>query len=292
MTFIELMLPHVAPFMLVLARLGGLFVFTPILSSPTMPVRAKALLLVILTVATYATIPGEQQVPVALDVFSLGVAVFGEMLIGVVIGLVAMVPVVSAQMGGLVIGQQMGIAIANIYDPSVESESTIVGQMLLYAAMAAYVALGGLEVTLGSLVATFGHVPVGGAWAVMHAGGGVASAGDVFVGMLASGFGLAMRIAAPVLAILFLETAAMAFVMKTMPQLNILSVGFAIKIVAGFVALTISLAAIGEVMRHGDGGVIDALDTVWDWAMTLGGGAEAEAVGVGGGGAGEGRGDG
>jgi flagellar biosynthesis protein FliR len=38
------------------------------------------------------------------------------------------------------------------------------------------------------------------------------------------------------------------FIMKTMPQINVMSVGFAIKIVAGTVMLMMSLFAINEVI--------------------------------------------
>jgi flagellar biosynthesis protein FliR len=50
---------------------------------------------------------------------------------------------------------------------------------------------------------------------------------------------------------------AMGFLMKTMPQINILSVGFAIKIVVGLTILAATLYAIDEVVVDELSGIID-----------------------------------
>lgn len=50
-----------------------------------------------------------------------------------------------------------------------------------------------------------------------------------------------MRIAAPVVLVLLLVSASMGIVVKTVPQINVLVVGFPIKIAVGLITLGLSL---------------------------------------------------
>src|SRR5690606_26729433 len=151
-----------------------------------------------------------------VDLIMLVPLVVGETLIGMTIGLIVSIPVVSVQMGGLLMGQQMGLGIANVFNPAVDTEGDIVGQILLYLALSSFLALGGLESMHLALAESFAQAPIG----TMSAGRAPL---DLIVALTASGYELALRVAAPVMCILFLETLVIGFLMKTVPQLNILS---------------------------------------------------------------------
>src|SRR5258708_11073923 len=97
-------------------------------------------------------------------------------------------------------------------------------------------AVGGVEGSYMALVSTFKNVAVG-AFALDRV------PLDAIVGVITSGVELAMRVAAPVLAIVFLLMISLGFVMKTMPQINVMSVGFTIKILFGVGMLAASLTA-------------------------------------------------
>ena len=56
-----------------------------------------------------------------------------------------------------------------------------------------------------------------------------------------------MRVAAPLLALVFLETVAMGFLAKTVPQLNVLSLGFPIRILLGLGVVAVGLVVISDV---------------------------------------------
>ncbi|MBC7833699.1 MAG: flagellar biosynthetic protein FliR [Phycisphaerales bacterium] len=241
MTPLDGLYQHIGPFLMVLARLGGLFLFAPILSSASVPYKARVMLAIILSLAVYPAIPASQQVPIALDLYSLAPAMFFEVLIGLAIGLVASLPMYGVQLGGLIIGQQLGFGLAGIYNPALDTESDVVGELLLNIALAIFIGIGGLENVFLALAATFTQIPLAGA------GPGSAPL-ELTVGLVSSGFELALRIAAPVLCILLVETLATGFIMKTIPQINIMSIGFAVKIIAGFGALIGALYAMQEVI--------------------------------------------
>ena len=92
-------LDHVPTAMLVIFRIGGLMIFGPLLSSVIIPMRVKLFLALILGLAVYPTVSTQITVdlPVVLDLWSLGPLVFTELLIGAAIGFMATLPLVSVE---------------------------------------------------------------------------------------------------------------------------------------------------------------------------------------------------
>lgn len=243
---------HVGPFVLVLSRLSGVMILAPLLASASIPTQARALLAVMMTLAVYPVLPAQEQAAsLPGDVLSLGVLVAGETLVGFSIGLVAMLPLAAAQLAGLVMGLQMGFGLAAIVNPALETESDLLGEALLYLALGAFLAMGGLEALFLAAASSFGHVPMGMASASM-------APAQLVSGVISSGFEVAMRVSLPLMAIILAETIATGFLAKTIPQMNILSLGFAVKVIAGLAAIVAGLRAmdgalsehVGETMRR------------------------------------------
>lgn len=248
--------PHIGPFLIVLSRVSGLFVFAPVLSSSIIPGRIKALFAVAISCAAYAVLlpalSAHGAIGVPQDLFELGALVGFELLVGVAIGFLASLPLLATELGGLIVGQQLGLGFARVYNPAMESDADVVGQLLFYMAMAVFIAVGGLEIMFSILLNTFGHVPPGG----FRVTGDFITLG---AGMLTSAYELAIRIAAPVLCLIFLETFALGFMNKTAPAFNILSLGFPIRIMLGTIALIAALGPIQEGILDLTGDVLNTL---------------------------------
>lgn len=266
MSDLSSILDHVIPFLLVVFRLSGLFVFAPAISGTIVPAQMRVLLCVMLAAGMYPSVAGHPTDWSGIDVLSLGWLVAGETLIGLAMGLVAAMPIYAAQMGGLMMGQQMGMGLANVYNPALDVEGDTVGQMMLFMAMTVFIAFGGLEALFLTVAGSFSWIPAG------FAAGGVASGAmvmgqmdgsgpaggagltaatlELMVGVLGSGTELAIRVAAPVLCIIMLETVAMGFVMKTMPQLNVMTIGFAVKVLIGILGLVLALKAVEHAIHE------------------------------------------
>ena len=235
----ESLLMHVPALMLVLTRLGGLFIFTPVISSAIIPPQIKALLLVMLTLAIYPTLDLHETVPVSMDLATLAPMMAAEMLIGAAIGLAAFVPAASLQLAGLFMGQQMGLAIASVLNPAIDLEGNSIGQLLYYLGVATYVSVGGLDMLFLAVVNTYDAVAPGAATIA-------AAPLDFLVALIHSGFVLAFRVALPVVTIIFLESLAVGFIMKTVPSLNIMSFGFPIRIIVGLFVLMVAIILISD----------------------------------------------
>jgi flagellar biosynthetic protein FliR len=81
-----------------------------------------------------------------------------------------------------------------------------------------------------------------------------------------SGFELALRVASPILGVISLLLIAMGFIMKTMPQINIMSIGFSLQIVTGLTTLMVLIGIIGTVA--GDE-ILNVLNMLSDWIVSF-----------------------
>ncbi|MFT3686089.1 MAG: flagellar biosynthetic protein FliR [Phycisphaerales bacterium] len=256
------LLLQVVPLTLIAFRLSGLFVFAPMLAGVSVPVKVRVLLCFITAVAMVGlarpTMPGS----IPGDAVSFCFLAAGEAVIGLVIGLLALLPVIAVQLGGTIMSQQMGLSLATVYDPSTESDTDVVAGLLLQGAMVIFVLLGGLEVLFIAVARSFSTVPLGGVVIEAHA----SSALKLITGLLGSGFELALRVSTPVLGIILVETLASSMIMKTVPQMNIMSIGFGVKVLLGLGALILALHSIDEAVG---GHILDAGRQILNWPQAI-----------------------
>ncbi|MHC4990144.1 MAG: flagellar biosynthetic protein FliR [Planctomycetota bacterium] len=250
----EVILAHVPPALLVLFRLGGLAIYAPVFGARVVPGRVKVLLMVMITVAVYPVLDAEvfAAAPLELSLWSLLPIVGLELAIGLLIGYLASLPLIAIQTGGLVMGQQMGLGFARFFNPAADTEADVIGQMLFFMTLAGFLVIGGHEAIVLAVLHSFEHIPLG----------GFVPDGDLLVfinGLLTSALELAIRVAAPLLALIFLESVAMGFIAKTVPQLNVLSLGFPLRILAGLLIIFLGLQVIDTVVMEATGDVMDAI---------------------------------
>lgn len=252
-------LGHAVPFALVLFRLAGLFVMAPLLTSVVVPMRHKALLAMMLAAATYPVVLTRVAIPAAADLPALVPMLLAEAMIGLVVGALASLPLLCVEMSGVIAGHTMGFGLARVYNPEADLDADVLGQLLMYIATGVFIAAGGLEQLFAGVLRSFDRVPLG-----TFASGKAPL--DLFVGVLGSGLELALRVAAPVVGICLLLIVALGVVGKTLPALNIMTVGFTIKLVVGILIVVLALHAIRDAVGEHVGG---ALAQVRGWIDSL-----------------------
>lgn len=236
-------LPYVPVWLMILFRLTGIFVLAPVLGSSTVPRIVKVFLALGLSFAVWPMLWMDSEASANLaaavsgmDLWSLGLLVGLELLIGYVIGYAASLPMVGMQLGGHMIDQQMGLAMAEQYNPEIDGQAGVTGQLFFMFALALFVGAGGLNVMLHTLAQTFRHIPLGGFASFEQVA-------HMVVGLITIMFELGLRIAAPLLCLTFLVSVGMGFLMRTVPQFNILSVGFAIRILSSLLVMMMLVGA-------------------------------------------------
>ena len=232
---------------LLMARIGGLVTFVPFFSSSTIPAKTRIFLAagITLVVLPFA---GE-TVTAPADLGSLVVGMTGELLIGMVMGLIVSIVFSGLQLAGLIIDQQMGIGMAQVFDPLFDEETSVLSQFYFWLAMVIFLSIRGHILLVGALVKSLKTIPPG-QFVVSE---------DVVMSLtniLQVSFVIAIQIAAPLVVAIFLTTLAMGFVARTVPQLNILSVGFSIRLMLGYVLVIVCLIPVIEIFQR-------SLDTVF-----------------------------
>jgi len=242
---------HLPGWVVVLFRITGIFVFAPVFGSQTIPRQVKVFLAVALAFCAYPALAGGNGATAAafgainatgFEMWRLPALAGIELLVGLAIGYLASLPLIAMQVGGRLIDQQMGLGIAGVFNPELDEQSGVIAEVLFIFALAGFVLADGHRVMVATLIGSFERVPPAG---LIDPGGLL----ELVVGMLGTTFELAVRVAAPVTALLLLLTLGMGFIARTVPQFNILSVGFAIRILTTMAVLVPGFAVLAMVYQ-------------------------------------------
>lgn len=237
-----ILVPIVLRYSLVLARLGGVLVASPLLGNRMFPARirvhAACLLAFIFAVAPGVAVPGEVPQHVGL----LFIFALREIAIGLIMGMFVRLISAAAMMGGSLVGIQMGLAAAQAVDPQGGGQITLIGQVLGFMTVAILFALNAHHVVIAGLYHSFTVAPIGelglgnGALYEVHqAGAGL--------------FRVCIGLAAPVITAVFVTNIGMALIARTMPQMNIFVVGFLLTISIAYFTLALSTGAFVEAVE-------------------------------------------
>lgn len=246
--------------LLVAARLTGVVLATPVLSNAGVPVNVRALLVAALSAMMLpAALPG-----LRLD-WSLGQAVvgmMGELLIGAVLGMAASTVMLASQLAGHMVAQQAGLSIGEVFNPTLESEATTLQELWYYVALAAFIAVGGLRRCFEILLGSFATLPP---LTIFSRGSDSGDAiGEAAIGLIDLSTRLALQLAGPTMLALLLSTLAMGFLVKTMPQFNVLTVGFTVKAVLGLFMVAATMSGTGDIMSDAVGDSFEHVTALLD----------------------------
>ncbi|HLK11898.1 MAG TPA: flagellar biosynthetic protein FliR [Candidatus Binatia bacterium] len=225
-------IPDPVPFLLVLARIAGLILAAPVFGHTLVPARVRVALAAVLALALAPALPAPAAAPATL--WGLAGALAVESAVGVLLGFTAQLVFAGVALGGQLAGMQMGFGVASLFDPTEQTQVTVVAQWQQLLVLVVFLVLDVHHLLLRALIQSFRLVPVGtAALGAPTAGGVVTVAGDVF--------GIAVRLAAPVLVVLLLTNATLGVLARVIPQLNVFVLGFPVNVGAGLVALGAAL---------------------------------------------------
>ncbi|MEX0866518.1 MAG: flagellar biosynthetic protein FliR [Pirellulales bacterium] len=244
----ELYLDKFIIFTLVLARLTGLAVTAPVFGSRDIPPRIRGLMAFALALVV-APAQWDTVVEHPDNLINYATFIGCEILIGAILGLGIMILFQGIQVTGRLIAQVSGMALADAFDPTFDASIPVHAQLLTYITLAVFVLVGGLEQLIDALLRTYHHMPAGAA-AVP------ANLSETFTALIANSFELGVRASAPVVTALLLSTLVMGLIGRTMPQFNILAVGFGMNAMMTLIMLAFSLGLIVYLFQDG------AVDTI------------------------------
>jgi flagellar biosynthesis protein FliR len=242
-------------FALVAGRIGGLLMFQPLLGAMGVPVKFRVMLVLALAALMTPLVPTPDLRSAGLLEIVIGMA--SEVLLGGFVGVIGAIAFVAMQLAGQIIAQESGLAFGQIADPSSDEELTVLSSFYAQVGMVVYLTLGGHRALFAACMETFHTIPL--LSPIRFDEGTI----QLLCDALRSGENIAIRVAAPTVVTLFLVNIALGFISRTVPQLNITTLGFSMKALIGFVVMAASLPA--AIQAFGDG-----MSVLTNWLDTFG----------------------
>ena len=246
-------------FILVLVRVSGIISTAPVFGSSNIPPQIKVVLSLVLALILYPFIPLITVYPDRPDHYIMLIA--SELLIGLVLGIIARFLFGAVEFAGTVIGFQMGLGMAMVFDPQSQEQISLVGRFENATATLIFLAMDGHLIVLQALVRSYSVLPPGGA-----------SINRPLVENLtelsASVFVIGLQIGAPLIVALFLANAVVGLLARSVPQIQVFVVGFPLTLLLGFLFLFFGMPFFAQAVHQ----MFEKLDTQFFEAIKLLGG--------------------
>ena len=221
---------HFEAFVLVLLRVSAMVVTIPVISEGTIPVRFKAALSIIIAIVIFPLVVGQIPPTKNYHIIQLIFLMIGEALIGITIGFVSRFIFAAIQTAGNIIGLEMGFSIANVIDPMSSEQISIVTELQYLIAMLLFLTLNAHHLFFQAIIQSYVVLkPLS-----FHFSGSLMqlifeASKEMFV--------IALKLAAPIMAVMVFTNVALGIMARTVPQMNIFIVGFPLQIALGLVFL-------------------------------------------------------
>jgi flagellar biosynthetic protein FliR len=239
-----------------LMRISGVMLVAPIIGSAYVPIRIRALIAVVLTVAVA---PFAREIPsVALLSIDFFLVMIREVAIGFGIGFILRLVIDAAVIGGQVLATSMGLHFATVIDPNQGGTPTlgqfyvIVASLLLLVTNTHLALIELLAESFTALPLSTAQLTPGAAMLIVQFGGT----------MLVNGLQLAL----PSVAAILMVNVAFGVVSRAAPSLNLFAVGFPIAMLVGFFVTLYSVAHLMPIWQQ-------AVESAFRTMLQLAGGA-------------------
>jgi flagellar biosynthetic protein FliR len=226
---------NVTTFMLLFIRWSALLAFLPVFNFQTIPNRVKAAFVFWFTIVTFPMVPIITFEPTLNNIF---LAIINEITFGFFTGIALQIVFMILQFAGQLISFVMGLTMATIVDPNSGIQTPVISQFFNLVAVVVFLAVDGHHLMLKFVADSLTTMPFGEFF-------NMNSMAEYLLHEMNHFFTLGFSLAFPILAISFLSDIIFGMIMKSMPQFNLLVIGFPIKITLSFMVIT---AILGSMM--------------------------------------------
>jgi flagellar biosynthetic protein FliR len=223
-----------AGFILPLARILGLIMVAPGFGHNSVPARVKIGLGIFITLAISPTLSVME--PIALYSFQGLLTLAMQTMIGIAMGFIMQLVFAAVEMAGELIGLQMGIGFATLYDPNNSAGSGIVSQLLSWLALLAFFATNAHLALIATLTDSFQALPI-----TPHLVPGMGMGMKTVANSASVIFQSGVQLALPIIAVLLLTNIVLAVLTRSAPQMNIFAIGFPVTLGIGLIMLDLAL---------------------------------------------------
>lgn len=233
MDTITIPLRPVLLFAVVLARVGGLVTFAPFWNLKTISKSIRATLALAMTIVITPMVAPHLATP-PTELISFALVIAGELAIGCALGLVGQLVFSGLEMAAHVLTSLMGFSLASMIDPTTNAQTTAFGTMAQMLGVVVLLGADGHHWLLSATVRSFEVIGPGGF-------ASTAALAQLLLRLSADALSVGVALAAPAIIVLLIVELALGIAGRVTPQLQVLLLGFPIKIAVGFWLIGASL---------------------------------------------------
>ena len=237
---LEVFLSQYQILILVLVRVSGLFIISPIFSRINMPITYKVGFSLMISLILMNVLEGP-EIPMS-DVL-LMIESIKELIVGFFIGFISYLFFSVFFVVGQIIDVQIGFGIVSVLDPQSNVQIPITGNFYQIIGTLVFLVTNGHHILIEALVKSYEFIPIGQATFSF----GMVDQFIIIVGKL---FILGFKIGSPVLVTIILADVLLGILAKTMPQMNIFVVGMPLKIIVGLALIIVTLPIFFMTLHH------------------------------------------
>jgi len=220
------------PLLWPLLRTLALIASLPVFGQRAVPMRVKIGLALFVAIAAQPALPAFPAVP--LDSPAAETLVAQQLLVGIALGFAVRVVFAAVELGGELIGLQMGLNFAGFFDPATASQGTATGRFFSILVGFVFVIVDGHLAVIAAVARSFEVFAVGPEpFAFLHALQPQAWGSEIFA--------LGLWIALPLVGMLLFVNLVLGVISRVAPQVNVFAVGFPLTLAVGLVGMLLTL---------------------------------------------------
>ncbi len=230
-------------FFLIMVRMVAMTIMAPFFSSGLFPLRLKVMLSFFVSMLVFPYLFSRGfKIPAGMGEYYL--MIMNEVFIGVYLGFLISVIFAAFQLSGDFFAVQIGFGMSEVLDPVAQVSVPIIGQLKNLIGLLVFMAINGHHFLIEGIYKSYELAPIISMKKTVI-GGLLKYLVYTFSGM----FVIALKISLPVIGTIFLITISLGVLAKAAPQMNIMMLGFPIKIVVAFGVLIVISPMIVRIMQ-------------------------------------------
>lgn len=175
-----------------------------------------------------------------------------EAVAGLTLGFITNLCFMAIRIAGNLMDFQIGFSMMTMFDPNTSSNTTLMEHLLYWFSIVVFFIVDGHHMLIKALMESF---------SVIKLGNFFLSQGSInlIIRVFIEYFGIALKIAIPIVLIIFITDLTLGLIARTIPQLNIMILGLPIKILLGLATFCLALPIFLRVIENSFYGIPDAI---------------------------------
>lgn len=238
----EIMVNHFLILLFIFIRITAAFFTAPLYSNQSVPVMVRVAVAMVVAYIIFSFID-KSTIELEVTMWFIFSNVIKEIITGAVLGFSINLLFYAISFAGSIMGFDIGLAMAQVFNPIEEMTSNLVGQIFHTLAILVFLIINGHHYIISAINYSFTVVPIG-YFTITE------DVYDYIIKMGATVFILAVKIASPILVSYFLVHIAEGILARIIPQMQVFFVTYPLKIGLGIFLIIVSLPVYVYVIKN------------------------------------------